>query len=202
MHSGSALLVLMLLLIKSSTVYAGEAQPSWSLIIRYDSGNETYYDSTPRTYKEFIVLRFLRNLAAGGSWVTDVAVDCPNRTATALRQVQYQGQMGNGQQLDLMVVDERAWKKNRWPTWDKFVFPPEVGFPRLAAEACNVTRSNPAKPAFSPEAWMKQDYRFKLDLIKGFIQVAKEDSAILRLPAEYYLKEVIGVIIGVTSMDS
>src|SRR5438128_689387 len=112
MHSKSVLLPLMLLLVKASSVYAGEAQSSWSLIIRYESGNATYYDATPRSYKEFIVLRFMRNLAAGGSLVTDVAIDCPNRTATTLRQVRYQGQMGNGQQLDVMVVDERVWKNN------------------------------------------------------------------------------------------
>ena len=135
------LLLSLLILMKSSSVHAAEPSPSWSLLIRYESGNETYHDTTSRTYGDFSVVRLLRNLAAGGgSWVSDIAVDCANRTATTLRQVQYRGQMGSGEQVRLMAVDERTWRDKPWPEWDRFVLPPEVDFASLAAKACAVSR--------------------------------------------------------------
>jgi hypothetical protein len=136
-----SLLLLLLVLIQSWYVRAAEPASSWFLLMRYDSGNETYYDTTPRTYGDFRVVRLLRNLAAsGGSWVSDIAVDCSTRTATTLKQVQYSGQMGTGEQSRMMMVDERTWRDKPWPTWDRFVLPPELRFTSLAAEACAVPR--------------------------------------------------------------
>lgn len=56
------------------------------------------------------------------------------------------------------------------------------------------TGSSEGQTVFSLEAWMKQDKGFKLTLTKAFIDVAKEDKVILRLPVEYYVKEIDSLV--------
>lgn len=54
--------------------------------------------------------------------------------------------------------------------------------------------SSQGQTAFGLEAWLKQDRGFKLALVKGFIDVAKEDKVTLRLPTEYYVKELDNLV--------
>jgi hypothetical protein len=44
--------------------------------------------------------------------------------------------------------------------------------------------------AFTLETWSKQEYTFKLALVKAVINVAQKDNVAVRLPPEYYVKEI------------
>jgi hypothetical protein len=48
--------------------------------------------------------------------------------------------------------------------------------------------------AFSLEDWMKKDYNFKIDLVKGFIEFAKKEKITIRLSPEYYVREIDSLI--------
>ncbi len=51
-----------------------------------------------------------------------------------------------------------------------------------------------AQSKFPASEWMKKDTKFKLQIVKGFIEVAKSNGVMIRFPSEYYVKEVDGII--------
>lgn len=48
--------------------------------------------------------------------------------------------------------------------------------------------------AFSLEDWLKKDYAFKIDLVKGFIEFAKKEKITMRRSPEYYVTEIDSLI--------
>lgn len=44
--------------------------------------------------------------------------------------------------------------------------------------------------AFTLETWRKQEYAFKLALVKAVFNVAQKDNVTVRLPREYYVSEI------------
>ncbi|NLD39088.1 MAG: hypothetical protein GX654_19685 [Desulfatiglans sp.] len=46
------------------------------------------------------------------------------------------------------------------------------------------------KTAFSMRDWMEKDNGFKTKLVNEFISVAKKNGVLIRLPVEYYVKEI------------
>ena len=51
-----------------------------------------------------------------------------------------------------------------------------------------------AQSKFPASEWMNKDTKFKLQIVKGFISIAKGNSVVIRFPTEYYVKEVDGII--------
>jgi hypothetical protein len=47
---------------------------------------------------------------------------------------------------------------------------------------------------FSMRDWMAKDEDFKQQIIRSYIKAAKEDHVIIRLPAEYYKKEMESLV--------
>lgn len=52
------------------------------------------------------------------------------------------------------------------------------------------------KTVFSLHDWQSKDNNFKIALMRRYIQVAREDKVFLRLPAEYYVKEIDLLIVN------
>lgn len=75
-------------------------------------------------------------------------------------------------------------------------FPPKsIAFMLFAFVLCSIQNAA-GQSAFSLEAWMKQNTAFKTALVKGVIERAAQDNITIRLPPEYYVKEIDQLILN------